>query len=452
MQQTQELSNLGWGIIGCANGYQHSSMGIDKHFNIAYNSLDLKGYVGEILPAPETRDLSPLFCLAQFESQGHKVMTLSEYHSIRQLGTNRTGTFLGAFVEVVNAQFSAASASALFSALKSLCGYQYNHFVEHSENRYNAEISNVAFDSPSQTLQQIGLQLQSWQSPVAKNKELYLSCESDGQFESLFALIIEENLLAEYSKIYFSANTAMTQGFKKSRIDVIEPSLSLGDQLLRQRMKKQIYQNYQLAQQYHEQLQNAKQQIAEIQANQSSIVAREVEQQAAVYLQREKEIKQQMSQLEIKTNAQALFQRLDALTHQIQQIENRVTHIGNNLNASHKLTPTLTPEPISNSNSALEWIAAILGVFSIIFLGTTIWFAVFSSPSDNEIKQSTVYRTLDNDLKAVKAELEKANKSPKIDPNAEFERGRQSLKNEVCENNPKDAKTIAISGNQQLCP
>lgn len=251
--QNNPLNYLGWGIIGCPNGYQHSSDGVDKQLNIAYNYLDLKNEIGEALPDADKKDTSPLFCLAQFEKDGNKILTLTEYHSIKQKGTNRSGTFLGAFIEMVNCHLGKSAIPSLIQALNKLCKYQYRQFVDVTENRYIEEISAKPFATPEEDISHIASELTPWNTAFPKGENvLYLSCQDLSQFPNILQLIFEDYLLNDYSKIYFSASDSITQGFKKLQIETISLSFSEENLKLRGLLGKKLSQ---VSQQSH-QIQN----------------------------------------------------------------------------------------------------------------------------------------------------------------------------------------------------
>lgn len=469
MQKNQANSPLGWGIIGCPNGYQVSSMGADKLLNIAHNYLDLKGNIGEILPDPDKKDATPLFCLAQFEEQGYRVFTLAEYHSIKQKGSNRSGTFLGSFVEVVGGQFDLSATEDLFKVLHELCGYQYDNFVDHSDNRYKEEI----FDKPLPSLPLMkGLEekLKQWKDVIPQTEgAICLVYQTYEQLLPLFQIIMEVNLLAYFKRIYLSSSSEMVKGIHHLGIEVIQPSFSEGDKKLRSYLQNTIQayiQQLQLASQASREVQ---QQLENVQKNQESIVAEKVEKRVEPYIQKAQLLEQEKTQIAAASHLVTLGKRVleevgnrsselgrvdlsqfssgnGEINDKLLMIENRIVNLSNNIDRI-KSNEQKTIQPQEPSNFYVFLMAA-LSLFCLLFFILTIYYAFIAAPSESKIKESSVYMSLKEQLDSKSKNEKLSNEEiPKLKDKITNMQGKldeteQNFK-KVCSLNDKKNKEIS---------
>lgn len=416
--QNNPLNYLGWGIIGCPNGYQHSSDGVDKQLNIAYNYLDLKNEIGEALPDADKKDTSPLFCLAQFEKDGHKVLTLTEYHSIKQKGTNRSGTFLGAFVEMVNCHLEKSAIPNLIQALKELCIYQYHHFVDVTENRYIEEISAKPFTTPKEDISHIASKLAPWSTVFPKGENaLYLSCQDSSQFPNILQLIFDDYLLNDYSKIYFSASDSITQAFKKLQIETI--SLSFSEELMKLRglLGKKLSQVTQQNHQNLHELQNIKAErenyIKQVIENKKKGYENQIEQQAHQIqkLNNELTVKNDLAHFAgiVLKNAQEYANAFDPnnpsntssndyIKQDLSSIKSQLKQITTSLN---NIQSQAVP-PAEKASKLFPILSIIFAGISFILLTSTIYFSFKENISEEKEQQLKEYdnikRTLSNEL------------------------------------------------------
>lgn len=465
MQNSQTISPLACGIIGCANGYQHSSYGVDKELNIAYNYLDLPSNVGDVLPDPAKFDSSPLFCLAQFSEREYSVLTLSEYHSVKQKGSNRSGTFLGAFIETVNCQFSLSEISAAFQVLKELCGFQYQHFIDHQDNRYIEEIKDKPFPKPSAT-EKLEATLTPWKALKPQGESLYIACPSEAYFERVIQIIFADDLLRDFQKIYFSANAKMTEGFKQTRIKVFEPTFSTFEQQMRERfsLKEQKYiQRIQKSQQT-ELL--AKHNLQQFQSKQDETIMQAVNEQIQPYIQQIQQAEQKVAQMTqilknneklselgkkvleevgnraIDLNAEELARFASAEKNSVEQklsnIENRIVGIASKLNQFEQYQYV---EPTQESPKS-DWLTWVLVGISVLFFMLAVWGWFFTENGVEQKKYDEVLKSSENykhnleqaneQISEKSKELEKINKSLE-----DFKQDVLSL-SKTCQKNTKD--------------
>ncbi|MDO9797707.1 hypothetical protein Q7526_11045 [Glaesserella parasuis] len=460
MQNPQTISPLACGIIGCANGYQHSSYGVDKELNIAYNYLDLPSNVGDVLPDPAKFDSSPLFCLAQFSEREYSVLTLSEYHSVKQKGSNRSGTFLGAFIETVNCQFSLSEISAAFQVLKELCGFQYQHFIDHQDNRYIEEIKDKPFPKPSAT-EKLEATLTPWKALKPQGESLYIACPSEAYFERAVQFIFESGLLRDFQKIYFSASREISEGFKQTRIKVFEPEFSLFEQQLCERLNQREQQYMQMIQKSQQSERMAKQELQQMQNDQEKIIAQELHKRTQHYIdktqQAEKELAAMQQYLESikplnelgKTVLEEVGKRAKSLENinlarfssstpnlvedKLFSIENRITDVANKLRQFEQPQQVEVVQESSN-NRLVTWILIVISGLSLVL---AIWGWCNVWLSDNVSKKS--YDELKTNLSIHKRDAEEANsKLEKTNKSlADFKQDVLSL-SKTCQKNTKD--------------
>lgn len=455
MNSQKEVPAIGCGIIGCANGYQYSSIGSDKYFNIANRHLDLVSNIADTLPDPDKRDLSPLFCLSQVEKEGHKILNVAEYHSIKQKGSNRSGTFLGSFIQFVDYQFDPTFSVELFNALKELCSFQYKNFVDHNENRYCSEISGKDFPVPESELQKLANKLLIWNSPVPKQeREVYFSCQSEQQFELLLKLIIETGLLTDFTRIYFSASTEITKGFQKSRVEMLELSFNATEYWFRKYYQEKLNG----ASQYISQLHN---QVTVLKNN----IQKEVERESSSYVEKLKQTESELASLANKNKELELFAEFGKSVSQLKEfnfsgnkleerfgaIESKLGSISSLINHLIDNKPNTAGNEQSKSNAVPVIFALFFGFLSVLLLGIIIW-STFSEPSDDVITGSKKYKDIYTKKQKLEQDLQqqvRLNSTSNINERIETE--KRTLISDICSSNSeKFRKDIDYQG-RKLC-
>lgn len=208
---------LGFGIIGAAKGRQYSSAGVDKQVKFAEH-FDLNQIYGGVLPPHQEDQLnSVLYRLTYKETAQGKILGIAEYRSAGEMGQTRPGSYLGAFIESVQTKFTAQN--ALFSALFKMSQYQFNHFIDKKEVRYNAMIDGQPFDAPEAELDEIANQLQSLGRKftlLSKTEDLYIFLRSDNELVIVLDTLLENNLFYLYENIYFSTSQYIYKKLKAS--------------------------------------------------------------------------------------------------------------------------------------------------------------------------------------------------------------------------------------------
>ncbi|MFQ1022873.1 hypothetical protein ACIWO4_06155 [Avibacterium paragallinarum] len=208
---------LGFGIIGAAKGRQYSSAGVDKQVKFAEH-FDLNQIYGGVLPPHQEDQLnSVLYRLTYKETAQGKILGIAEYRSAGEMGQTRPGSYLGAFIESVQTKFTAQN--ALFSALFKMSQYQFNHFIDKKEVRYNAIIDGQPFDAPEAELDEIANQLQNLGRKFtlpSKTEDLYIYLNSNDELVTVLETLLENNLFYLYENIYFSTSQYIYKKLKAS--------------------------------------------------------------------------------------------------------------------------------------------------------------------------------------------------------------------------------------------
>ncbi|MFQ1014093.1 hypothetical protein [Avibacterium paragallinarum] len=208
---------LGFGIIGAAKGRQYSSAGVDKQVKFAEH-FDLNQIYGGVLPPHQEDQLKTvLYRLTYKETAQGKILGIVEYRSAGEMGQTRPGSYLGAFIESVQTKFTAQN--ALFSALFKMSQYQFNHFIDKKEVRYNAIIDGQPFDAPEAELDEIANQLQSLGRKFtlpSKIEDLYIYLNSNNELVTVLDTLLENNLFYLYENIYFSTSQYIYKKLKAS--------------------------------------------------------------------------------------------------------------------------------------------------------------------------------------------------------------------------------------------
>ncbi|MEE3608363.1 hypothetical protein [Avibacterium paragallinarum] len=208
---------LGFGIIGAAKGRQYSSAGVDKQVKFAEH-FDLNQIYGGVLPPHQEDQLnSVLYRLTYKETAQGKILGIVEYRSAGEMGQTRPGSYLGAFIESVQTKFTAQN--ALFSALFKMSQYQFNHFIDKKEVRYNAIIDGQPFDAPEAELDEIANQLQNLGRKFtlpSKTEDLYIYLNSNDELVTVLETLLENNLFYLYENIYFSTSQYIYKKLKAS--------------------------------------------------------------------------------------------------------------------------------------------------------------------------------------------------------------------------------------------
>ncbi|WP_131978058.1 hypothetical protein [Cricetibacter osteomyelitidis] len=223
---------------------------------------DLSGEGARAMPTPNKENIVlPLYCVQRLEYQGKPVYGVAQYHTFRQKGSHRSGTYLGAFVETITV---ALDSNAVFEMLKTLVQYQLQHFVDFSHQTYQSGI----FGKPCPDLPI----LEKWELKVAAttlfnatDHELFIPLEANEQRIEVFNLLHQTKLIEQYGKIYFSANPEISQYLQKSpQIEKLSPAYLkvLGQQADRFTQKFAQYANaYQKEKQGKEQIEQRYQEL-----------------------------------------------------------------------------------------------------------------------------------------------------------------------------------------------
>lgn len=446
MQQQTQISPISYGFIGCSSGYQVSTMGIDKELGIAYQYLDLPSDVSSSLPNPNDRDLSPLFCLAQFEEKGYQVLTFTEYHSIKQIGTDRPGTFLGAFIESVNSQFSENAGDTLLETLKNLCSEQYKKFVDPQQNRYKDNINNQPLPKIDLSLLSNHLTKRNFAIP-REQKSLYIHCPSDKFFEKVFRLIMAENLLTYFSKIYFSASQTIKNGFKDSQFEILEPSFSSSDEYLRSLLKSRINQSLLEKQKILQEKQYSDQELQQLKTTQDKLIENAVKERAEKYIQEAEQARQSVAEMqkslessevlssigkEVIHSLSQRYQRLadvdlskfgfprEETNDKFMNIESRIANVLNEINRLRNEI-SIPKEEIHHQKKSNGWIilSGALGFLSICLIGFSIYLSLTTVSNEK-------YSLVEQRENKISQELQ-----DKSDENSRLEKENRELKRQI---------------------
>lgn len=459
---------LGWGWVGTPKGRQQVDCGTNKQFQI---SFDLEQTLGGCLSEPMAADFTkPLFMLRHQHITENDVLGLAMYLPSSEINGYRSGNYLASFVTTCN---TISDATALLSCVQALGFEQFSRLVDKNTRAYT-KILNDEQPSEVAELDEIATKLEAIPQNLLqiqhKSDSLYIACQ-EKQVPALLKALLDSGLFYRYNRIYFSENADISAKVKNKQIEQMSADQIIAGAAFTKPYQDQLLHSYDA---YHRLNDNFEQ----MKAHQATLVQQQVEQQSGLYIQQTQQVQQELQAVQNELNSAKSLAELGSMV--MREVSNRATTLGID-DLAHFSTPQKYPSSelmdiqtqLRQLNLKLQnqsqlqsaeieveevglpmWITAVLAGLAIAFLGSTLWFALFSSISDQDIKKSSIYNKLSLELEQTKQDLEKAKqiKVPTIDVKAEYERGKADLRNEICSNNPKQASQIAITGNQKLCP
>ncbi|MBE2895605.1 hypothetical protein HPC38_01775 [Pasteurellaceae bacterium HPA106] len=210
---------LGWGIMGTPDGFQScTGGGIEQEMHLA-SHWDLPSEIAKVLPNPESGVRDPLFRFTSYKTEENYVHAFAGYVSIKQMRSHRSGTFLGAFIESLDSQFSPNSSEMLIKSLFTLLKKQYHSFVDSNESVYKEELRNKTCPINSDEFIN-GIYINP-KFCFESHKKILIYCNYN-DFYDLVKFILETRLFAFYSDVYFTYSDEINKNIKEiSGLDIV---------------------------------------------------------------------------------------------------------------------------------------------------------------------------------------------------------------------------------------
>lgn len=398
---------LGWGWVGTPKGRQQLDGGTNQHFQIQF---DLEQTLGGCLPEPDEADLTkPLYMLSHHNYEGDSILGLATYLPISEMSGYRSGNFLGAFITSCNSQ--PQEPKKWLDELQTLCFAQYKTLVNHGSRTYNQSLTEANLAEVNEL--NLAELLPNWLEISHKIDALYIHMNK-GQIVDVLTALLKLGLFYRYSRIYFSENEVILQKVRGKNIEQINADQIIGGALFNQPYHTALLQ-------YNQTCHQLKQELEQTQSYQATLVEQQVSVKAQSYIdemyraqQEADKLKQDLHQANILATigeavVRAVGDRAAQLNNEALQrfatppkpaFSTELSAIQTQLNGIHQRLAhqNVVSEENEDSSRGYQWLAAIFGGLAIAFLGTTIWFSVFSSVSEQEIKDSPTYQRLNTEL------------------------------------------------------
>ncbi|MGX3065917.1 hypothetical protein [Ursidibacter arcticus] len=424
---SQNLQLLGWGIVGTPKGRQQVDDGVNKQFNV---SFDLSQEFGACLPSPHQSNNDVLYCLNSKAVDKYWQLGLAEYHSIFEQGQTRSGTYFGAYINVINATFGEDNLDKLFAKVRSLSIFQYTHFIDANSRSYKESINGKSIPSQEAELTIIADSLQPLPPNVLKTspqETLFIYCETKQVIETL-KHILTTRLYYQYKQIFFSDSEFISSQMKKKKIDFMSGNeliaLRMFVPLYEQRLINEITEKKQvineLKQEVDKRVEEYKQQFQqEIQSyNQRAEQAVQEQKRLAEQLQSAESLARLGYTIvnEVANNAETLG-KTNLAQFADRELEKKVADMQISINmlpaklAQQQRSAEVSYQTVeSNDNGIYRIFTFIFAGTSILFLFMAICGLFFNAPSSAEIKNTLEYSELNkqkNEVENINTELNK---------------------------------------------
>ncbi|MGY4674658.1 hypothetical protein ACWIVU_02035 [Ursidibacter arcticus] len=435
---SQNLQLLGWGIVGTPKGRQQIDEGVNKQFNV---SFDLSQEFGACLPPPHQSNNDVLYCLNSKAVDKYWQLGLAEYHSIFEQGQTRSGTYFGAYINVINATFGEDNLDKLFAKVRSLSIFQYTRFIDANSRSYKESINGKSIPSQEAELTIIADSLQPLPPNVLKTspqETLFIYCETKQVIETL-KHILTTRLYYQYKQIFFSDSEFISSQMKKKKIDFMSGNeliaLRMFVPLYEQRLINEITEKKQVMSELQKTKQNQEIHIKQEVNNRVEEYKQKSQQEIQSYSQRAEQAVQEQQRLAeqlqsaeflaklghtlvntVANNAEALG-KANLAQFADRELEKKVADMQISINmlpaklAQQKRSAEVSYQPVeSNDNGIYRLFTFIFAGTSILFLLIAILGFFFNAPSSAEIKNTPEYSELNkqkNEIESSNTELKK---------------------------------------------
>ncbi|ETD66419.1 hypothetical protein V757_12685 [Pelistega indica] len=230
-----------YGLMGCPTGFQTAVRNIGGKIDLELGHLDLPNDLAVALPSPDDSSSHniPLFCLQRnivSSLEGvSRTTALSVYFSTKQKESYRSGTFYGAFFEIINQQFNKLAEDNpssyemlkdLMQELLSLARLQFNKLIDKNTNTYHSFLDGRSVEmTTSGVFEKIAqeslapLTVMDFQGRE-NTKVLVIQCSKSTELIQAVQEVLANKLIVSYQRIFFHCSEEISSKFLIKNKDI----------------------------------------------------------------------------------------------------------------------------------------------------------------------------------------------------------------------------------------